>query len=177
MRKLGYVLALGCLLAGANGAFAGLAPVGDPIEIGSWAQAFNETGVGQFDAMVLQIVSGGPFEAPAFRDLATGWTTTDNATQTAAWASGPDSGNMTFNIWFQGGSSSPLTFNFWALHDGKVLEGAQAYWNGGGWAITPLAGAAPAADPIPEPLTMASAFLAIAGLGGYIRRRTSRAAA
>jgi hypothetical protein len=33
------------------------------------------------------------------------------------------------------------------------------------------------ADPVPEPLTMASAFLAIAGLGGYIRRRTGRAAA
>jgi len=31
--------------------------------------------------------------------------------------------------------------------------------------------------PVPEPLTMASAFFAIAGLGGYIRRRTGRAAA
>ena len=30
------------------------------------------------------------------------------------------------------------------------------------------------ATPVPEPLTMATAFLAIAGLGGYIRRRTSR---
>ena len=35
----------------------------------------------------------------------------------------------------------------------------------------------PGVDPVPEPLTMASAFLAIAGLGGYIRRRTGRAAA
>jgi len=33
------------------------------------------------------------------------------------------------------------------------------------------------ADPIPEPLTMASAFFAIGGLGAYIRRRTGRAAA
>jgi hypothetical protein len=31
--------------------------------------------------------------------------------------------------------------------------------------------------PVPEPLTMASAFFAIGGLGGYIRRRTGRAAA
>jgi hypothetical protein len=31
--------------------------------------------------------------------------------------------------------------------------------------------------PVPEPLTMVSAFLAIAGLGGYIRRRTGRAVA
>ena len=32
-------------------------------------------------------------------------------------------------------------------------------------------------DPVPEPLTMISAFLAIGGLGSYIRRRTGRAAA
>jgi len=32
-------------------------------------------------------------------------------------------------------------------------------------------------DPVPEPLTMASAFFAIGGLGAYIRRRTGRAAA
>ena len=32
-------------------------------------------------------------------------------------------------------------------------------------------------EPVPEPLTMASAFFAICGLGGYIRRRTGRAAA
>ena len=31
--------------------------------------------------------------------------------------------------------------------------------------------------PVPEPLTMASAFFAIGGLGAYIRRRTGRAAA
>jgi hypothetical protein len=33
------------------------------------------------------------------------------------------------------------------------------------------------AEPVPEPLTMASAFFAIGGLGAYIRRRTGRAAA
>jgi len=34
-----------------------------------------------------------------------------------------------------------------------------------------------AIPPVPEPLTVASAFFAIAGLGGYIRRRTGRAVA
>jgi len=188
MKKLGYVVALACLLAGANGAFGGLATVGNPIEIDSWTQGFNESGVGSFDQMVIQIKLGGPFEASAFRNLATDWTTTDNITQTAAWASGPDSTNMTFNIAFQGSSADALTFKFWALDGIIVREGALAVWNGSGWVFSGLdpSDVPPSSDPgplkttdtpVPEPITMASAFFAIAGLGGYIRRRTGRAAA
>jgi len=178
MRKLGYVLALGCLLAGANGAFAGLAVVGDPIPSNSWSQLFNESGVGNFDQMVVQNVSGSLFEAPTFTGMAGGWTNVGGTT--AAWASGGDQMNMYFYINFSG-TESAVTFNFWALDNGVEKEAAQAYYPGSGgygaWVINPLVDAAPPTNPVPEPLTMASAFFVIAGLGGYIRRRTGRAVA
>jgi len=173
MRKLGYVLAVGCIVCCASSSFAGLAPVGDPYDTESWGQKFREAGVGAFDTMIIQIVAGGPFPVPAFKNFnKAGWTS--HGDLQLAWAVGPDQTDMTFDIQFEGLKSTPLAFNFWALNDGVTLEGTHAGWTGNKWNFTTLSGSAPA---VPEPLTMASAFFAIAGLGGYIRRRTGRAAA
>jgi hypothetical protein len=185
MRKLGYVLALGCLLAGANGAFGGITAVGDPIPTDSWAQGFYETDVGLFDEMVIQMQSGGPFQTTAFTNFSEpGWTNVGGAD--TAWAVGGNSTYVVFNINFEGSSSSPLVFEFWALRNGVVVEDTRVFWNPG-WSyalgLNNPAPSLPVPDPletgvpVPEPLTMASAFFAIAGLGGYIRRRTGRAVA
>ena len=75
-----------------------------------------------------------------------------------------DPGGLTLNDGFilQGGFTLDLT---------KLAEGRE------GDKIIFGIGNNPNVPPVPEPLTMASAFFAIAGLGGYIRRRTGRAAA
>jgi len=178
MRKLGYVLAVSCLLASGNMAMAGLSPVEDPFPAGSWGQQFNESGVGPYDQMIIKFVAGpgGPLESPAFTAFSVGGWASGPTVNGIASAVGPDTSNMNFNILFQGTNADSLTFHFWALLDGVTLEGAQAVWNGN-WTITPLASSAPPAPAVPEPLTAAAAFFAIGGLGGYIRRRSGRSAA
>jgi hypothetical protein len=92
-------------------------------------------------------------------------------------------------MYYAGASSDPLAYKLQVYSNSALQQNQDFSWNGSGWSFassggtwdqdtpyTPeplLLGGAP----VPEPLTMASAFLAIAGLGGYIRRRTGRAAA
>jgi len=177
MKNFGYMLALGCLLAGVNGAFAGLTPVGDPTEGNSWLQEFNVSGdTGEnFDQLVVQWVSGTQFEATTFTGMAPGWTSSGGTT--AAWATGtPAIQSMNFILnWV--GDRSAVMFNFWALEGGVELGGFKASYPGSGgndaWVFSELdeVGASAPQAPVPEPLTMASAFFAMGGLGAYIRRR------
>ena len=90
--------------------------------------------------------------------------------------------NVTFSFW---SDHKPVLGSFFAK-DGSVPQSNPKVWNyiynsglvagaTGAFVIVPDGKETP--PPVPEPLTMASAFLAIGGLGAYIRRRTGRAAA
>src|SRR5574340_34219 len=58
------------VLVGATMSLGAIITVGDPIEIGSWTQRFQESGVGTFDYMGVKMISGDDaFLAPVFRNF------------------------------------------------------------------------------------------------------------
>ena len=74
MKKTTMLIAGLTMLLATSGAIADMSPVGDPMEIGSWAQRFEESGVGNFDFMAVQWVSptSDAFESLTFRNFSTG---------------------------------------------------------------------------------------------------------
>jgi hypothetical protein len=128
------LLSIGGMISTAQ---ASLQVIGDPVESGSWHQAFNESGVGNYDFMGVWMLSAGDsFETPVFRSLSAGWA--DNLVDPSALratAMGPSTTNMNFDIYFSGASSNPLVFDFIAFLGNTVLETARATWTGSGWII------------------------------------------
>jgi hypothetical protein len=180
MRKVGIIVVAACLMAGANAAL-GVSAVGDPFEAGSWGQRFIEDGVGQFDQMQFKMISGGPFEAPGIGNFAqtpAGWSQAfESADKKLLVAVGPASTSLQFDIVFQGLKTTALKFNFQAYSpSGTLVENTDATWNGSGWSFG--AGSVSGGEiPVPEPITMLSCFLAISGLGMYVRKHTRKTVA
>lgn len=149
---------------------ASIVAVGGPEAGHSWSQGFNESGVGNFDLVVVRMVSVGDyFETPAHSGFSDGaWALSyENTppTPTIAAASGSATTNLTWNITFIGTSDNPLNFDFVAFNGETVVESANADWNGSGWTIT--AGTwYPVRSEVPEPMT-----LGLLGLGGLLLRR------
>ena len=108
--------------------------VGEPEEGDSWSQAFNESGVGQFDFMAIRMTSTDLFQPVAMRSLGT-WTNFD-VTPKLSYAEGPATSNKTFGIYFAGAKSDPLEFEFFAFNGEELLEGANVAWSGSSWTIT-----------------------------------------
>ena len=125
---------------------------------GAWSSTF----AGAIQACVWEIIrESPPTSTTTDYDLAIGnWTvtglTSGNAGQASSWLTSLNNDNSS-------GDNLAEMADLTVLSNGTYQD----------FAIVKL----PGVDPVPEPLTMASAFLAIAGLGGYIRRRTGRAAA
>jgi hypothetical protein len=118
---------LSVLLFIAGGALADLAPIGDPLEGGSWGQRFNESNVGDFDFMAVRMSSDHKFEQPTFRNFSSGvWSVAENSSMTLANAAGPTVTSLNFDLWFEPAKSEPLAFDFVSFHGDVLKDAAEA---------------------------------------------------
>jgi hypothetical protein len=173
MRNKAYAAAV-ILLFGVSAACAGLVPVGDPFEGGSWGQRWVAD-IGTYDHFQLLMDSPYSFEMPTGigNFSLVGWTQTYDSGQLLI-ADGPLSGpNVQFDTYFQG-SYDQLTFHFQAWNGQLLVDSADVHWTGGGWQITASTWNSGRMDApvIPAP---GAALLGAIGLGlvGWVKRRLS----
>jgi len=149
--------------------------VGDPIEGGSWGQRFEESGVGPFDYVRCDWVSGNMFRVPnVFLNFTSGsnWIPIHHSTQMAD-ATGPARTTLQWDIYFQGSKSDPLSFKF-AAYNGEDTwrESVLASWSGSRWSYVSLDQNEwdPGVAPEPSALLLLGAGLGVVGLVCRLRR-------
>jgi hypothetical protein len=184
MRYFGVLAVLVLVLAGAGTASA-ISVIGDPIDDASWTQQFNESGVGNFDHLQVDMLTGtleNTLTMPAFRGFSVtnkGWKNmTTSSPATVGVAEGIAVNNLNFYVYFNGlkndwKPASPLTFVFTAWNGGNCMEQALATWNGSSWSFTTQAPSEKYAAPVPEPVTICGLLLGIGGLVRYTRKRAA----
>jgi hypothetical protein len=135
------LLSVVLLLFSGAAAFAAFAPVGDPIEGGSWGQRFQKSG-GDFDLVAVRIVDGRHFESTTHRNFSEGGWQTTYEIEGPQWpqvsqatAQGPFKHDLEWEIWFESDKSEPLEFDFVAFNGDTCRESAHANWDGNHWAI------------------------------------------
>ena len=149
-----------------------------------WAQEFNESGIGPFDAMEFFMVSGPAFNVPALYGFSeSGWTGSlvnpMYALATKDTAHTGSSTNVNLYLAFSGDTSQTFTFDFFAYNQGHQVDKAEATWNGG-WSIV---GTFPErvydrTDPpvdtaVPEPATLLLLGFGLVGMGFFRERKFS----
>jgi len=171
-RRLAIGLAaLALMLVVANSALAAIAPVGDAHEIGSWAQRFEESGVGAFDLIEVTFVSAGvAFEAPGLANFSSaGWSIISSEPTSSGLgyvlAQGPGLSSLQFDVLFLGNVTDPLTFDFHAWNGLTSVEAARLSWDGGTWTITTTGDCVRPIPPVPEPTTMIAGALLLLPFG------------
>jgi hypothetical protein len=153
---------------------AELIPIEEPFAVGSWAQRFQEAGIGPFDKMTIAIDQATPtasFLDPAFRTLSTsalalidpGWNVVTSTDGKTASVSGAAVDQLYFDIAFADAIELPVTFDFAAYLGDYLLMTAVVSWNSpehpATWNIVSTE-----EDIIPVPLPSAG-FAAIGTLG------------
>lgn len=165
------------LLATASGAMAVIIAVGDPVEGGSWSQAFNESGVGPFDWMQVYMVPTDLWDKPAFSDFThSSWLQVYND-KTYAAASGDLVTSLDFRLRFDGALAEPFEFYFQAYSGNILLETAKAKWSPG-WIIEVVSGdsfpGGKISVPVPEPGTLLLLGSGLIGLVGGAKLKIGR---
>jgi hypothetical protein len=137
-------------------ALAELAPLGVPMLVGSWAQRFEESGVGPFNRMEFTMDTPDiVFATPSMYNFSdSGWSvyfTSSDSRQSAAY--GPAVELLQFDVHFPDSPAVPLAFSFTAWNNDVFLELVNGSWNGSSWTMTTTSEncLAPVGPPIPRP--------------------------
>lgn len=155
---------------------AALVEQGPGYDIGSWSQAFNESGVGPFNEMEAFMVSGSTFEADGFVNFSSGGWSGALLRPDYIKAVGSALDYLQFDIKFVTAQITPLVFDFLAWNDGELQEQVRATWSGGGWSFgtTPVVSSGydrSAAVPIPPTVwLLGSGLLGLVGLRRKFRK-------
>lgn len=179
------VMAVLALIFCLSGVALAVTSIGEPQPADSWSQEWNESGVGNFNALEFFMISPASIdlEAPGFRGFTTlGWTVGDpNPKYTFA----TNTGGITSTNWtsyFTGSATAGTTFDFFAwtngILNGAPAEYAHAVWNGG-WTITAAgvqntSGVGYNRSPVPIPPTALLLGSGLLGIGLLrFRRKTA----
>lgn len=161
-----------------NSAVATLIPVGDEWEIGSWAQKFQESGVGEFDRIEISFVSTGPaFESPGLSGLSdpswsiTSYTDLGPTERSSVLAEGNALTSLQFDVLFLGEVTDPLVFAFHAWNGSTSIEAAELTWSDGAWSVITTGDCVAPVVPEPSSLVAAALLLLPVGLGAARRLR------
>lgn len=180
MRKLIKVITIFAIVLTFSGVSkATLEPIGDPIELNSWAQRFTNSEDEVFDLIAVKMNSvGDSFESVSLYDFVPpSWNLSMESLPPSpiiSAATGPAVTPLDLTIKFAGDKDDPLTFTFVAFSGDQLLSSTEMIWSGTGW--SGVAGTwAPTrseldavAIEVPEPATIT--ILALGGLG-MLRRR------
>jgi hypothetical protein len=160
-------------------ALAGMLAAGGSADA-AWVQRFNESGVGAFDHLQMQIEAPAGFATPSGINgfSLSGWADTYNDGNLLI-ANGVPAGNLSFNLRFDSPRNTSLTFYFQAWLGDILKEEATVNWGGGSWKIgTTTAWSAPRQESAVVSSVPAPSTLLLTGAGliaiGYVRRRRSR---
>jgi hypothetical protein len=143
-------------------ALADFVPVGVPRPVGSWAQLFEESGVGDFNRVEFTMDTPGiAFGTPSlFNFTDSAWSvyfTSSDSRQSAAY--GPAVQVLQFDVHFPDTPAVPLAFSFTAWNNDVFLELVNGSWNGSSWTmtttsencLTPRGRPKPLPSSVPEP--------------------------
>ena len=150
---------------------ASFVSTGGPVNIGSWAQGWTESGVGIFNQVDAYIRSGAgvTWEAPGLRTFSPVTWVSAFTSPTLAIATGPDVNYLAFSTAFTSASSTPLSIDLYAWDGSTLKDSVRAFWSGSGWTYgTADTLAGPSA--VPEPTTMIAGALLLLPFGASTLR-------
>jgi hypothetical protein len=153
-------------------AFADLSPIGDPVEVGSWARRFQEDGwYGvhyNFDLLAVRVVWGPPLGHDAYSSFSvSGWDQVyENPAGTLASAGGPAVGYLQWNFLFSGSMLTPFRLDYAAFAGDMLIGTGGIQWSGTAFTYPSTNWAPTRAEvaPVPAAVLLGMLGLSVAGL-------------